>query len=125
MPFSVNWVNAEATLLELQITEPYSLDDLLEIMETCNREIDAVGHPVLSLVDLSQTDGLPEGMLVRFNELSGLSNQNVIHTVVILGDRIAVMIGGLMGRLMGNMTVVTNHDAADEVLSRYMTQVHA
>lgn len=120
MPYLVNWSGEDLRVLRSEISAPYTAEDVLELMRQSNSMIDEVNHEVISVVDLSQSGEMPQGMLSHFTEISSMVNERVVLTIVILNSRLAEVIGGVVSRLVGRMSLVRTREQAEEVLSQFV-----
>lgn len=106
MPATIEWSAVEAGLLEIAISDPYSLDDLLAVMYASRRLIDETEEEARLLIDMAEVSFLPDSMLYHLNEIAQLLQTRVAQIIVVVNSEIAEELGGLVDHMFPYASVV-------------------
>jgi hypothetical protein len=129
MPVSGRWIDAERTVFSVTFSDPWTFDDFVVFDEATIAEMEALEHPVDTIVDVSGTRLTPDRMFLMGTRIRTRQARNHRMMVIVGLDAVlrALMSMGVRTNPQVRLHVVTarTHDEAVRAIARFRERLPA
>jgi hypothetical protein len=87
MSITVEWDNAEKTILHFTFKSRWSREEFFEVVEVSNRMVDQIDHDIGVIIDMRDSGFLPSSLMPDLRSMSARSHARMRKIVLVTNNR--------------------------------------
>lgn len=117
MPFSVEWDNAEQTIVRITFPAVFTWDEYYTANKQCATLCTQLDHDVYALMDMRALDKFPPNALAQFPKIAHALPPNLALMVIVGAKGFQVHIVKLFSRVYGQTRVTDTIERARAIIA--------